>query len=150
MPDGRYSSLGSAVTSARAVVPRHKTPFPRQSHPAAHEAVRWWSAAHGQEERAAAEGDAAAPQQLDVFGVARAPLDLQRALVWHGLRPGDDTRVARAAGVGAVVCSGHGPNDVTVRPMFCWRESRVCSVPGSSCIVGKSICRPNSCNNKRS
>lgn len=80
----------------------------------AHEAVRWWSAAHVQEERAAAEGAAATPAQLDVFGVARPPLDLQRSMVWHGLRPGDDTRVARAAGVGAVVCSGQGPNDVRI------------------------------------
>ncbi|KAL4447685.1 hypothetical protein ABPG75_004904 [Micractinium tetrahymenae] len=80
----------------------------------AHEAVRWWSAAHGQEERAAAEGSPVSPQQLDVFGVARPPLDLQRVLVWHGLRPGEDTRMARAAGVDAVVCSGQGPNDVQI------------------------------------
>lgn len=78
--------------------------------------MRSRSAAYGQEERASAEAGADVPHQLDVFGIARPPLNLQPALVWHGLRPGDDARIARAAGVGAVVCSGQGPNDVTVRP----------------------------------
>lgn len=83
-----------------------------------HEAVRSWSAAYGQADRAVAKAAAAAGNapsgQLDVFGVGRESLENRRSMVWQGLRPGADVRVASRQDVNAVVCSGHGPNDVRI------------------------------------
>ena len=73
--------------------------------------MRWWSAAYGQSQRWEAE---AAPKKLDVFGVGRPDATPQRSLLWTGLKPGADARVASVPGVDAVVCSGLGPNDVQV------------------------------------
>ncbi|PSC75198.1 Sodium hydrogen exchanger 7 [Micractinium conductrix] len=56
----------------------------------------------------------AAPKKLDVFGVGRPDATPQRSLLWTGLKPGADARVASVPGVDAVVCSGLGPNDVQI------------------------------------
>lgn len=95
--------------------------LPPPSLPPAHEAVRWWNAAHEAGEQAAQ--DAAAPTpRIDVFGVRRPDLPTADAagkrlsrMQFLGLRPGSDERVAAAAGVEGVVCSGQGPNEVQAR-----------------------------------
>lgn len=75
--------------------------------------MRWWSSAYAQGEQFIA---APTKTKLDVFGIARPDVAAaqQRSLVWQGLRPGCDLRIAAQPGVDAVVCSGLGPNDVKV------------------------------------